>query len=104
MRRSPLRRRTRLRPVSLKREALEEERRDFVLRILLERPRCEVTDGHRCPRDSHHVHEKLTRARGGSIVDPTNVLAVCAQHHRQIHDNPAWATELGLLTPSWEAG
>jgi hypothetical protein len=112
VKRSPLRRRTPLRrfgrisPRSAKRIALDVERRAFVARILSERPRCEMLNDHavRCHRASEHVHEKLTRARGGDILDPTNVLAVCFHCHRAIHDNPAWATAKGLLISSWEAG
>ena len=32
------------------------------------------------------VHEKLTRARGGSIVDEANVVALCRQCHDDIHN------------------
>lgn len=99
---TPLRRRKRLNPVSAKRAAIADERRALVARILSERPRCEVNDGYRCLRASAHLHERLTRARGGSILDPTNVVAICWNHHRYIHDNPEWAASRGLLQHSWE--
>jgi len=43
------------------------------------------------------LHEPLTRARGGSILDPANTVAVCRSCHDWIHDNPTAATDLGLL-------
>lgn len=49
------------------------------------------------------VHEPLTRARGGSITDPSNVRAVCAAHHAAIHALPDRAQKLGLLVHSWDA-
>jgi len=39
----------------------------------------------------------LTRARGGSILDPANTVAVCRSCHDWIHDNPTAAADLGLL-------
>lgn len=47
-------------------------------------------------------HEPLTRARGGSITDPTNLLWICRAHHDWTHDNPQKAHEVGLLKHSWE--
>lgn len=75
-------------------------RRDFVARILLERPVCERPG---CTNRSYDVHERISRARGGSILDPSNVLAICRPCHSWVHDHPAEATELGLLTPSFAA-
>jgi hypothetical protein len=48
-------------------------------------------------------HEPLTRARGGSITDPSNLAWVCRAHHDWAHDNPDEAHEVGLLKHSWEA-
>lgn len=45
-------------------------------------------------------HEPLTRARGGSITDPENLVWICRAHHDYCHDHPIEATELGLLKPS----
>lgn len=47
-------------------------------------------------------HEPLTRARGGSIVDPENLLWLCRSHHDWTHDHPVQAHEVGLLKHSWE--
>lgn len=103
MKRSPLKRftglkrRTPLKARSAKRELLYESRRALVARLLLERPYCEV-----CHEEaSVHIHEVLSRARGGSILDESNCLAVGSSCHRRIHDNPKWAEAHGLLKPSW---
>lgn len=121
--RTPITRVTRLRPFSRKRVRLNRERAAFVEQYLRDHPRCEFpttveqhcpidyVDGYdgpplvvrrECPRDSVDVHEPLTRARGGSIVDPDNALAVCRWHHDWIHAHPELATKIGLLVPSWE--
>lgn len=49
------------------------------------------------------VHEVLTRARGGSIYDPTNCLGVCRPCHDWIGDHPLEAAALGLVKHSWAA-
>ena len=81
---APLQRRTRLRPVSDKRRAIQRQRRELVDRVLTTRPRCEVGDIirgtdriHPCHIWATDVHEPLTRARGGSIIDEDNTLSVC---------------------------
>jgi len=43
------------------------------------------------------VHEKLTRARGGSITDKANCVALCGSCHDEIHAHPRQATEDGWL-------
>lgn len=47
-------------------------------------------------------HEVLTRARGGSITDPENILMVCRRHHDWITENPAASLSLGLVRNSWD--
>jgi hypothetical protein len=97
--------------MSDKRRKESAARRAFVRKFLSEHPRCEV--GHvfvadrstwpaarECRKWSVDVHEPLTRARGGSILDPDNVLATCRPCHDWIHANPTAATTLGLLRPS----
>ena len=70
-----------------------------------ERPMCEVPG---CLRWADDAHEPLTRARGGSITDPDNVVALCREHHDQITFAPEttleWAYDLGLLIHSWSKG
>lgn len=94
------------------------KRRALVAEVLLARPRCEFNremsgakcriegracNGYDCPNPSMQVHELFTRARGGSILDPSNCLALCNEHHRWVHDNPSAATALGLLVSGYGA-
>ena len=100
MKRTPLHRRTPLRRVSLKRQRVNRERRELVRSELTKRPRCEA--GHLtpalCSGYATDIHEPLTRARGGSILDPANTVAICRVCHDWIHTHPVAATELGLLS------
>lgn len=98
MRRSPLA------PVSKKRQQLNVKRRAFVRRMLDERQRCEagarivmLDTRHRCAFVPVDVHEIVTRARGGDILDESNVLAICRLCHDWIHDHPQAASSVGLL-------
>lgn len=100
----PIERKTRIRPVSKKREALNRARRDFVAGFLAAHPRCQagplvmpVDHRHRCDLWSCDVHEVVTRARGGSILDADNCRAICRACHDWIHSHPADATTVGLL-------
>ena len=114
----PLRRRTPLRQFSPKRAKRQRLRREMVQRELAKRELCEAgpviyqhrrtTHGetnadrlnahaYRCGGLSVDLHEPLTRARGGSILDPANTIAVCRSCHDWIHDHPKAATDLGLL-------
>lgn len=94
---TPLESRRRLSPVSAKRRAKQRERRRAVDAKWPDRPRCVVPG---CSRLADDVHEPVTRARGGSITDPANLVAVCRWCHGWLHDHPAEAAELGLLKPS----
>ena len=118
----PLKRKTPLRSVSKKRQSQQAARRKLVREQLALRPQCEAgepiymhyvtnfgtpyarerqrTD--RCQGRSTDIHEPLTRARGGSIVDVENTIAVCRRCHDWIHANPIIAEDLGLLKHSWK--
>lgn len=48
-------------------------------------------------------HEILTRARGGSITDPRNILHVCRRGHEWITAHPVEAEGVGLVRNSWDA-
>jgi 5-methylcytosine-specific restriction endonuclease McrA len=48
------------------------------------------------------VHEILTRARGGSILDKDNCVALCHDCHSFITLNPAQGKDEGWLKNSWE--
>lgn len=60
-----------------------------------------------CGRWADDVHEPLTRARGGSIVDPGNAVPPCRPCHDVLTFRPeselGWAYDLGLLAHSWDA-
>ena len=99
-----LARRTPLRSVSAKRAKVQQQRRTMVREELARRELCEAGamirfGGYRslCAGLAVDLHEPLTRARGGSILDPANTVAVCRACHDWIHDFPAAATSIGLL-------
>lgn len=84
-------------PQSAKRRQAMGERRSFVKAWLTAHPRCQVHWDGGCTGWAVHVHEPLTRARGGSIVDPKNAVGTCWWCHAMIHDHPAEATARGFL-------
>lgn len=98
MKRTPLTRKTRLKPRSSKRaKVYREERVPLVARLLAERPRCE-----RCRVEkSVDVHELKSRARGGSILDEANLACLCRPCHSWVTTNPRAAEEEGWALPSW---
>jgi 5-methylcytosine-specific restriction endonuclease McrA len=83
---------------SKKREALYRKRRPLVEQLLAEFPICQ-----RCGTNpSRDIHEVVTRARGGSILDPANLRALCRSCHIWITTHPKQAEAEGLMAPSWE--
>lgn len=48
------------------------------------------------------MHEVKKRSRGGSPTDPDNIKCLCRRHHEWTEAEPAEATRLGFLKPSWE--
>jgi 5-methylcytosine-specific restriction protein A len=75
------------------------QRRRLVARLLDERPVCQ-----RCGRArSVDVHELKSRARGGSILDESNCVALCRACHDFVTTHPADAEAEGFLLPSWAA-
>ncbi len=70
---------------------MTEERIPFVIEVLEERPICECCWSNR----STDVHELLSRARGGDMLDKDNVAALCRDCHSYITQNPAWAEANG---------
>lgn len=94
---------------SKKKELEYRERRPLVKRLLTERPYCEA-----CPvfaqhdglgvynrRRSQDIHEMVRRSQGGSILEESNLLAVCRECHRRIGNYPQLAFDLGLAKPGW---
>ena len=83
---------------SKKREAIYRKRRPLVEQLLAERSICE-----RCGTNpSREIHEVVTRARGGSILDPANCRALCRRCHAWVTEHPKQAHEEGLMRHSWE--
>ena len=89
---------------SAKKEAEYELRRPLVKRLLGERPWCEA-----CPafaaydekvtyvrQRSVDIHELVRRSQGGSILEESNLMAVCRGCHRRIGNYPQLAFDLGL--------
>lgn len=116
MKRSPLPRRTPLkahaplkaraaglRHRSVKTAKVYRERRKLVARTLQARPWCEACSKlGRSRSRSTVVHETLTRARGGDILDPRWFMALCAWCHDWIHTHVAEATRLGWLESQYQ--
>jgi hypothetical protein len=77
-------------------------RRDLVAAMLAARPRCEtrvLCQGARAV----DVHERLSRARGGNILDPeqAHMVTTCRACHDWITQNPKAAEARWLALPSW---
>jgi hypothetical protein len=89
--------RTPLKAQSRKRRQLAPKRAAFVAQFLAKNPRCQVAWDRNCQLAAVHVHEPLTRARGGSITDPANAVATCWWCHSQLHAHPAEAARRGFL-------
>ena len=102
--------RTPLNKRSNKTKEIYKERIPLVKKLLQERPWCEA-----CPkfalhdnlavyirRPSQDIHEIVRRSQGGSILDESNLLAVCRPCHQRIGNNPQLAFELGLAKHSWD--
>jgi len=79
-------------------EAKYRERRSLVAQMLDEKPVCERCDQAR----STDIHEVVSRARGGSILDPANLVAWSRQCHSFITQNPLVAHAEGWSKHSWE--
>jgi hypothetical protein len=115
----PLKRKTRLVQMSKKRRAISGQRARMVRDELQRRPNCEAGPmiwlhrstiyridskalmdrdlGNGCVGYSCELHEPLTRARGGSILDPENTVAICRVCHDWVHAHPVAAQAIGLL-------
>lgn len=76
---------------SRKQIALYVLRRRLVAALLEERPVCE-----RCHQQrATECHELLSRARGGSVLDPENIACLCHDCHAWITTHPAEAQAQG---------
>ena len=61
-----------------------------------------VDSKHRCGLYVVDAHEIKTRGRGGSIVNPDNIIAICRPGHEWIGRYPKIAQEIGLTKWSYE--
>jgi hypothetical protein len=53
-----------------------------------------------CPALAEDLHERLSRAQGGSVVDTENLVTICRSHHDYLTHNPDGRKEairLGLV-------
>jgi hypothetical protein len=86
---------------SSKARAVASERSEIRLSLHAHRgPYCEACPTLR-PREEPNawtdMHEMLTRGRGGSPTDTTNILCLCRDCHHWVTVNPKAATELGFM-------
>ena len=102
--RTAIKRRTPLAAQSAKRKKVAPLRAKFVRDQLTARPVCEVKVARVCRGLAVDIHEPFTRARGGSILDPANTLALCRDCHSYVHAHPKWANERGYLRTSAASG
>lgn len=96
---TPLRRSGRLPARSKQRNRDMVTRRRLVSTVLRQHPWCQARLLG-CEGRSVEVHEPLSRGRGGSFLDESNVLALCRHCHQWVTDHPEQAGALGLIVPS----
>ena len=78
---------------STKRKVTNRERSKVLAEVVHGKPCAAQLDG--CAGIATDGHELLSRARGGSITDPENIVPLCRSCHRFITEHPAWAQEHG---------
>ena len=96
MKRTPLQRKTPLRPMSRKRRAEAAVRRKLVEQMLLDRPFCEIQWDLGCEGIAVDVDEIVGRGVGGSFLAEDNCQTACRYCDRKKHDNPAEAVRRGF--------
>lgn len=82
-----------MRPVSLRRQ--RENRIRARLRAGLGAVACEAKIEGMCTGMAQDWHERLSRARGGSVIDVENRVMLCRACHSHITVNPVWSAEHG---------
>ena len=55
-----------------------------------------------CGKPAPNLHHRLSRAQGGALMDASNIVALCLEHHAAVHANPAEARLLGLSRGRWK--
>lgn len=78
-------------------------RRRLVEALLAEFPTCQAGLAGLCRGRAVDVHERLSRARGGNILDPAqaHMITVCRPCHDWITTHPTAAELSRLALPSW---
>ena len=98
MKRTPITRKSALKPVSAKRKSTMADYKRAKEEIMQRGDgACEARVVNVCTGGAEHAHHKKRRSRGGTD-DGENLIAVCFHCHEWIHTHPADATALGLLT------
>ena len=107
--------RARLASVSAKRQRDNRVRRAMALAFFGPDPDCGCAERRArmlglpplecCTGRAEHLHEPLTRARGGAITDPGNAVPMCDPCNGWLSACPdsllGWAYQCGLLVHSW---
>lgn len=92
-----------MRRVSPKTRAKAKGRRTVREAVLYrEKGLCEARIPGVCSVQATDVHEVLTRARGGDILDEDNCLALCRVCHSYITTHPNFAASHGFTLHAWE--
>jgi hypothetical protein len=97
VKRTPLKRKTGLKPQSDKAKAKAVERRVNLLETFGYKPDCEGwTRLPVCPINRHAAddgHEPVRRSQGADPADPAQVIPLCRAAHDWVHANPRKASE-----------
>ncbi len=90
--------RRRINPVSVQRRAAALEYGRLRKKFLAEHPLCRacITLLSAKVLPATEIHHCRGR-RGSNYLNTMTWIGVCAGHHREIHDHPAWALEHGFL-------
>lgn len=91
-----------MRPRSVKMQRVYVERRRIVEQLLRERPGCEIRWSEDCTGRATEVDEIVSRARGGSILNPLNLRTTCRSCHANLTRSPAEAERRGLVPDAEE--
>jgi hypothetical protein len=96
--------RSRINPISKKRQRQNAERKAAMLEVFGPREgwKCQLRGKYLACFGDINGHELLKRSRGGSITDMTNVVLLCNVHNSWVEDYPELAYDLGLAKHSWE--
>lgn len=85
-----------MRARSKKQVAIYIARRKLVAGLLAENPWCQIRWDDGCEGAATEVDERLSRAAGGSILDPANCQTTCRHCHQQKHLHPSEAVARGF--------